>query len=101
MDRNYVSNFCRSDAHKRRVVKKSLGILLVLLLLAGCSSSPSIEAQTKLVEYEKCLSHATDVSNLVISTLGRENPFVGSVTNYTYLQKSFEALLTSCESFRP
>ena len=38
---------------------KSLPIasLALVLALSGCSSSPSIEEQTKLVEYEKCLEH--------------------------------------------
>jgi len=76
--------------------------LASLFLLTGCGSSPSIEAQTKLVEYEKCLDHATDVSNLVISTYTRVNPILGlPVTNYSYLNTSFEALMTSCETFRP
>lgn len=30
--------------------------LALVLALAGCSSSPSVEEQTKLIEYEKCLS---------------------------------------------
>ena len=34
-----------------------LGVLGLagLLLLTGCGSSPSLEDQTKLLEYEKCL----------------------------------------------
>jgi hypothetical protein len=38
---------------------KSLPIasLALVLALSGCSSSPSIEEQTKLVEYEKCLEN--------------------------------------------
>ena len=41
---------------------KSLPIvsLALVLALSGCSSSPSIEEQTKLVEYEKCLAFASD-----------------------------------------
>lgn len=73
-----------------------------VLLLTGCSSSPSIEAQTKLVEYEKCLEHATEVSNLVFSTYTRQNPLLGiPVTNYNYSQKSFEELILLCEEFKP
>ena len=36
---------------------KSLPIALLALVLAlsGCSSSPSVEEQTKLIEYEACL----------------------------------------------
>lgn len=41
---------------------KSLPIasLALVLALSGCSSSPSIEEQTKLIEYEKCLAFAAD-----------------------------------------
>ena len=41
---------------------KSLSIasLALVLALSGCSSSPSIEEQTKLIEYEKCLAFASD-----------------------------------------
>ena len=73
-----------------------------LLLLTGCASSPSLESQTKLIEYEKCLEHATEVSNLVMSTFTRENPLIGiPVTNYTHAQKRFEELILACEGFKP
>jgi hypothetical protein len=41
---------------------KSLPIvsLALVLALSGCSSSPSVEDQTKLIEYEKCLAFASD-----------------------------------------
>ena len=41
---------------------KSLSIasLALVLALSGCSSSPSVEDQTKLIEYEKCLAFASD-----------------------------------------
>ena len=41
---------------------KSLSIasLALVLALSGCSSSPSVEHQTKLIEYEKCLAFASD-----------------------------------------
>ena len=82
-----------------------LGVLGLagLLLLTGCSSSPSIEAQTKLVEYEKCLDYARDISNIVTGSQTRENPFTaGQGTSYEYQNiKNFEAQLTICESFKP
>jgi hypothetical protein len=34
--------------------------LALVLALSGCSSSPSVEDQTKLIEYEKCLAFASD-----------------------------------------
>ena len=41
---------------------KSLPIvsLALVLDLSACSSSPSVEDQTKLIEYEKCLAFASD-----------------------------------------
>jgi hypothetical protein len=40
---------------------KSLPIasLALVLALSGCASSPSVEEQTKLIEYEKCLELAS------------------------------------------
>ena len=35
--------------------------LALVLALSGCSSSPSIEEQTKLIEYERCLEHRENV----------------------------------------
>ncbi len=42
---------------------KSLPIasLALVLALSGCASSPSIEEQTKLIEYERCLEHRENV----------------------------------------
>jgi len=82
-----------------------LGVLGLagLILLSGCSSSPSIEAQTKLVEYEKCLDNARDQLNSVTGSSTRENLFMrGQVTDYQYQNmKNFETHLTLCESFKP
>ena len=36
-------------------------LLTLVLVLSGCSSSPSIEEQTKLIEYEKCLEHRENI----------------------------------------
>ena len=38
----------------------SMASLALVLALSGCSSSPSVEEQTKLVEYEKCLELYND-----------------------------------------
>jgi len=77
--------------------------LASLLLLTGCSSSPSIEAQTKLIEYEKCLDYARDISNIVTGSQTRPDPFTTRQgTSYEYQNiKNFEAQLTICESFKP
>jgi hypothetical protein len=38
----------------------SIASLALVLALSGCSSAPSIEEQTKLIEYENCLALARD-----------------------------------------
>lgn len=81
-----------------------LGVLGIvgLLLLTGCASSPSLEDQASLIEYEKCLDHETQVSNLVRSSTTRENPFINSdVTQYVYLYGTFASVLEKCASYRP
>ncbi len=57
---------------------KSLPVasLALVLALSGCSSSPSIEEQTKLVEYEKCLQLSIDFYLLSLE----KNSAVGSET---------------------
>ncbi len=41
----------------------SIASLALVLALSGCSSSPSIEEQTKLIEYENCLEQARTKAN--------------------------------------
>lgn len=57
---------------------KSLPIALLALVLAlsGCSSSPSIEEQTKLIEYEKCLELYNDFYLLGLE----KNPYLSNTT---------------------
>jgi hypothetical protein len=50
--------------------------LALVLALSGCSSSPSIEEQTKLVEYEKCLELYSDFYLLGLE----KNPYVSNIT---------------------
>jgi hypothetical protein len=59
-------------------VVKSLPIALLALVLAlsGCSSSPSIEEQTKLIEYEKCLELYNDFYLLGLE----KNPYLSNTT---------------------
>ncbi len=55
----------------------SLALALVLGLgLSGCSSSPSIEEQTNLVEYEKCLELYSDFYLLGLE----KNPYISNTT---------------------
>lgn len=38
--------------------------LVSIFLLSGCSSSPSVEEQTKLIEYEACLEYEAALTRL-------------------------------------
>jgi hypothetical protein len=78
------------------------------LLLTGCATSPSLEEQTKLIEYEKCLdfqqrraSWGFDLANLR-SNFDRVNVQDDYVTLYKALQNyRFQQLLKDCEEYRP
>ena len=73
-----------------------------VLLLTGCASTPSLEDQASLIEYEKCLDHETEVSNLLVSSTTRQNPFLGSgVTQYSHLFGTFKSVLEKCATYRP
>ena len=42
-------------------MKQSVLVVMSLLLLTGCGSSPSIEDQVSLIEYENCLETQRNV----------------------------------------
>ena len=89
---------------------KSLPIvsLALVLALSGCSSSPSVEDQTKLIEYEKCLAFASD------STLASRKRILDLLTGgsledkmkiaivpeefISYIEKN---LFKKCSTYRP
>ena len=64
---------------------KSLSIaslaLIASLTLTGCASSPSLEDQAKLIEYEKCLNLALD------SNLASRERLLDLATNATVEEK--------------
>jgi hypothetical protein len=84
---------------------KSLSIasLALVLALSGCSSSPSIEEQTKLVEYEKCLE--TELEKWLLQ--GRNEGWSQSTINM--LEKAWaedninlsDYFIEDCEKYRP
>lgn len=66
-------------------------LLVLVLVLSGCSSSPSIEESppgesVKLVEYEQCL-------RWFLENNSRGTPNFGRVT--------FDDFLRACEKYRP
>jgi hypothetical protein len=63
-----------------------------LLLLTGCGSSPSLEDQTKLLEYEKCLDF--------LEMMNRDSS--PNAFGYKDLIELYEAIRAkSCASYRP
>ena len=92
---------------------KSLSIasLALVLALSGCSSSPSIEEQTKLVEYQVCLESYERLTNWSLE-LEQMNTMAGSTyggTNQKGREElasiiatySYEESLKECEKYRP
>ena len=92
---------------------KSLPIasLALVLALSGCSSSPSIEEQTKLVEYQVCLESYERLTNWSLE-LEQMNTMAGSTyggTNQKGREElasiiatySYEESLKECEKYRP
>jgi predicted component of type VI protein secretion system len=63
-----------------------------LLLLTGCASTPSLEDQTKLLEYEKCIDF------LLLQNQDTNPGYLG----YEDLIEFYEAIRAeSCASYRP
>jgi len=76
--------------------------LASLFLLTGCSSSPSIEEQTKLLEYEKCLDYYINLNNRVENSNTSVSPFpIGSGTSYGYTTKKLSEIYRVCEPLLP
>ncbi len=90
---------------------KASAIFLVLLLLTGCSSSPSLEDQATLIEYEACLGkqekiqqqvrtlvtkNGTDLEQTleIIFSAGKPDPETGLIT-------SLETMIKQCAKYRP
>jgi hypothetical protein len=67
--------------------------LIAPLLLSGCSSVPSLEEQTKLIEYEKCLSFAEMVQEQTLAL----NIKQGELTS----DFSIEISIRDCKKYRP
>lgn len=80
--------------------------LALPLVLSGCSSSPSLEDQAKLVEYEQCLRYEPEhVSKMIEVELNRVDSPLKEIKRQSfqeYLKEtSFEELLKSCKQYRP
>ena len=78
------------------------------LLLTGCASSPSLENQTKLIEYEKCLEWEIKRIEIFLNSemYGGENYPSAKILLADRIEKSlketdFEGLTPDCEKYRP
>ena len=90
----------------------SIAALALVLALSGCSSSPSIEEQTKLVQYQKCLEEyskrQSDWRGANLKYLERLTYLSGTerLTRWTELifsetESEFSATLKNCSKYRP
>ena len=75
--------------------------LALVLALSGCSSSPSIEEQTKLVEYEKCLENASMRVDLLLNSdyFEPKGDTFGELVKDSVVD--FRVIQSYCKSFRP
>ncbi len=76
--------------------------LALVLALSGCASSPSVEEQTKLIEYENCLENAQER----LFWIYEAEQLVPAIdyTIQAQLEDSveeFEISLDACSKFRP
>ena len=81
-----------------------------LLLLTGCASSPSLEGQMKLVEYQACLEKQESISEAFLDFIAKnenfENPLttilkMGEPDPKTGLISNLERAIKNCEKYRP
>lgn len=70
--------------------------LVASLALTGCASSPSLEEEAKLIEYEKCLAHDAMIQKSIIEVVIAK----GDSLDTTKVLE-FEASLKDCAKYRP
>lgn len=92
-------------------MRKTFWLIMSLFLLTGCASSPSLEDQASLIEYEACLGKQEKIQQEVrevltkngidfektLSTIfstGKPDPKTGLIT-------SLETMIKQCEKYRP
>jgi len=86
---------------------KSLPIasLALVVTLSGCSSSPSIEEQTKLVEYEKCMEWYENMYDREIAVMATEEEAIQRYNRNDIVGRlkklKFENLTEACKKYRP
>lgn len=87
----------------------SIASLALVLALSGCSSSPSLEDQRRLVEYDNCLQFEIARANQMSQTSGRSTKFpflAGQPESLDFSHRytnfvEYSELLTRCENYLP
>jgi hypothetical protein len=81
-----------------------------ILLLSGCSSSPSVSDQVSLIEYEACLTKLEKVQQEARKILADRQDFQDSLKSIltsglpdeeTGLITSLEKMIENCAKYRP
>jgi hypothetical protein len=84
----------------------SFASLALVLALSGCSSSPSIEEQTKLIEYEKCMEWNENMYDREIAVMATKDYSYEKTLSRKDIETrlsrlKFENLLEACKQYRP
>jgi hypothetical protein len=75
--------------------------LMTSLVLTGCASTPTLEDQTKLVEYEMCLEESLSRLNRLIDARTMKTSST-DWTDFTYAELGgIYKMLKECKEYRP
>jgi len=74
--------------------------LIACISLTGCTSSLSLEDQTKLIEYEKCLDFAISLKVKELESRGLGRGYVAQFME-NWIEEGQQFALSECESLRP
>ena len=90
---------------------KSLPVaaLALVLALSGCSSSPSIEEQRKLVEYDNCIQYEIAKANQISQTSGSSTKIgflAGQPESFNFSHRysnfvDYSEIISLCDSYLP
>ena len=75
------------------MVKLIAVLILSAVTITGCSSAPSNEFQSKLVEYEKCLDFAQMIQQMDLEIQIKEKRVSNNI--------SIETSLEDCKKYKP
>lgn len=83
-------------------MRKIASVLILTLLLVGCSTTLSLEDQAKLVEYEKCLEYqffqVTNQITLIERNMSEEDR---RVLIEALEKDKVDSLIEDCKEYRP